>query len=106
MDKKFLDGLWETRGDHWEEVDDDGSWLDCCKCKTQPRIWVYNNGRHAKCICYGPYDNGPVRVESILSYVHRTDKGAIGYPWDSLRTTWNKFSQDGIERNKLPEGQW
>lgn len=106
MEKKFLDELWAIRGDHWEEILDEDGWSKCERCNTMPRLWRFNNGCYAKCICYGVYDCGPVRAESIMSYVKRNDGSALGYPRDSLRTEWNKFARDGIERNKLPEGQW
>lgn len=107
MEKKFLDELWAIRGDHWEEITEDADiWSECGRCKTMPRIWRFDNGCFAKCICYQQYDNGPVRAESVMSHAHRHTGSLLGYDRDRLRVQWNKFARDGIERNKLPKGQW
>jgi hypothetical protein len=60
-------------------------WLPCPKCGEVPRLWIFDNGRHAKCCCgFDPYSAAPVRVESIMSVYRRTGS-TEDYDEDAIR---------------------
>jgi len=94
-------GDWYEKIPHYA-VDD---WNKCDRCGVLPRCWKFNNGSYATCLCFGRYEEKPVRTESVLSVLNRTGLTAEYNP-NNLRTQWNKYAADGVARNKLPEGQW
>lgn len=99
-----LEVAWSFKaGDWYEKVE--GDWKDCGRCLVQPRVWRFDNGLYATCLCYDLYDEKPVRCESVLSVYNRTGLTAEYCP-DNLRLTWNLFAEDGVERNKLESGKW
>lgn len=106
LSKEQLDEMWSYKaGDWYKNVNPDKEWLECTSCGVLPRLWEFNNGSYAKCLCYGRYDTPPVRNESVLSVYSRTGLTAE-YCSDNLRLTWNLFAKDGVERNKLEVGKW
>ena len=70
--------------------DDGKDWDECPKCHVLPRIWVFDNGRYAKCLCSkGKYIEAEVSAEDIMT-VHRRDHGdTTNYDVDALRKAWN-----------------
>lgn len=103
---KDIDKLYDMKHiDAYEKLVDATGWNKCGVCGVLPRTWKFNNGSHATCLCFRMYDEHPARTESVMSVLKRTGLTAEYEP-DTLRTQWNKFSADGVLRNKLPEGQW
>lgn len=106
LNEDQLEKVWSSRHGNWyEKVSTDKHWATCKSCGVLPRLWVFNNGAHAQCLCKLRYEAAPVRSESILSVYKRTELTAE-YDSDNLRVLWNKFAEDGIERNTLGEGKW
>ena len=91
--------------DAYERLEDTDGWLRCGKCGRHPRVWRFDNGQHAKCLCFGLYDAAPARAESIMSVYKRTGL-TVDYRRDNLKDAWNKWVETGIDQNKLPEGRW
>lgn len=79
-------------------------WKVCPKCGSKPRIWVFNNGRFAKCMCARTYGPSMARAESILSYQKRCGN-TEEYDSNGLLDAWNQYVDTGITQ-KIPEEQW
>ena len=90
----------------FKELDNNGGWLPCRKCGEFPRVWEFNNGKSADCMCGEKYGESPVRTESIMSFVTRNNGRALGYHSDKLKSAWNKYIKTGEKQNKLPDGRW
>lgn len=105
LNDEQVEQAWSFRAGDWYEKVEGDDWFECDICCVKPRIWCFNNGSFAKCLCYDMYDECPVRTESILSVYKRTGLTAE-YKRDNLRLTWNLFAKDGVERNKLENGKW
>ncbi len=80
-------------------------WKKCKGCGEFPRLWIFDNGRFAKCCCSGKYEGGEARAESIISYIKRNDMSCADYPQDALRIAWNRYVETGERQTELPEGQ-
>lgn len=91
--------------DAYEKLACTEGWLTCSKCGVHPRIWTFNNGSWATCLCFRMYEEHPVRTESVLSVLKRTGL-TVEYSRDNLRLAWNEYAESGVMQNKLPEGQW
>lgn len=63
-------------------------WNNCPKCDAKPRVWCFNNGRHATCKCYGVYDK-KVEAISVVEYHNKNDGDMSNYPHNQLRDNWN-----------------
>lgn len=78
--------------DFYVSVDNPEEWIPCPTCGLVPRIWVFDNGSHARCVCgedrYHPTNE--VSSEPIGSVVGRTG-GFAEYNKDNLRRAWNKY---------------
>lgn len=97
---------WEHAvGDWYKPLESVKGWKLCKECNEFPRVWIFDNGSHAKCCCGHKYDAAPARSESILSVLKRTG-GIAEYSRDSLREAWNDFIVTGKPQNKLEEGKW
>lgn len=81
-------------------------WKKCPKCKEIPRLWIFDNGKFAKCRCRHRFEGAPVRSESILSFVKRNKGSLHGYDNNILRIKWNVWVMMGFDQSKLPEGIW
>lgn len=70
---------------------DESEWIPCGACGERPRVWIFNNGTFAKCLCGHKYDPAPVEVEDVLSFFRRTD-GMEGYykGKELLLRAWNE----------------
>lgn len=101
-----LESHWQYRViDAYKPLENTHTWLRCEVCGRHPRVWLFNNGRHAKCLCGDLYSAAPARVESVMSIYKRTGM-TTEYRTDDLKGAWNKFVETGVEQNKLPEGLW
>jgi hypothetical protein len=83
-------------------------WLECNGCGQHPRVWLFDNGRYATCLCFEKYDkNRPAVAESIMSVYKRTGM-TKEYKSDDLRLNWNKYVETGEfqDKSKLGEGRW
>ena len=66
-------------------------WLNCPKCKAQPKVWVFDNGSYAACKCgIDKYTHFDVKSESIMC-VHRRTGSSKDYNEDNLRKLWNNY---------------
>jgi hypothetical protein len=91
--------LWDSSViEAFKVLDDDTEWLKCNDCGVKPRIWVYDNGSHASCVCKSKYDASPANSESIMSVLKRT-MNIADYSRDNLRLAWNKYVETGEEQH-------
>jgi predicted metal-dependent HD superfamily phosphohydrolase len=66
----------------------------CPKCFVYPRIWIFQNGRFAKCLCSeSKYSPALVRTFSIIEFLEKNNNSLIGYDSDNktLFDNWNKY---------------
>lgn len=91
--------------DAYVPPDNEQGWKNCKVCGIKPRIWVFDNGRFAKCLCSGKYGSPQAKAESILS-VHNRSNNNFNYNLDGLRQAWNKYVDTGIRQAKLKIGRW
>jgi hypothetical protein len=71
----------------YRPLDSTDGWERCPNCGEHPRVWVFNNGNHAKCKCQYKYEGG-VHAESIIDAVLVRKVPYV--EWKSyLRTAWN-----------------
>lgn len=104
---KSEDLLWSFHViDSYKELEGSVGWNLCPVCKVTPRIWIFNNGRVAKCLCSNLYGEPQARAESILSVVHRSGGSSQDYDYDDLRKAWNKYTETGKRQLELEEGRW
>lgn len=86
----------------YEDPNDIGNWMTCRRCGYKPKIWVFDNGRFAECVCaksYSKYDKFRISCESIMSHLRKTNGSLIGYDGDGLRKAWNKYVE-GVEETE------
>lgn len=94
----MCEDLWSTCViDAYEPVENEADWLSCPKCRVKPRVWEFDNGRYAKCLCRSKYESAPVSAESIMSVIKRTG-GVYEYDRDDLRKAWNLYVE-GISKS-------
>ena len=99
--------LWKYNvPDFYEEVENNDNWLACKECGEKPRVWAFNNGRHARCCCGEMYSADKARAESVMSYHKRNPDDMSGYGHDDLRKAWNKWIETGEPQDQLPKGWW
>ena len=78
-------------GDFYEPLASVKGWKKCRQCGEFPRVWIFDNGNHAKCCCaemYGPHSaSAPSIVERM-----NTSRGSMAGPTslEILREAWNK----------------
>ena len=61
----------------------------CPKCKALPRVWTFDNGNFAKCVCSGIYDSG-VKAEDIMTHCRNNNSSLLNYNGDKdLIENWN-----------------
>jgi hypothetical protein len=65
-------------------------WHKCPKCCQRPRIWVFDNGRYAKCLCGTPYGPAQAKAESICDHLRANNGSALSYDGAALMKAWNK----------------
>ena len=78
--------------DFYKEPENKESWLECPECGLTPKIWVFDNGEQAHCVCgENSYKHKhSVSAKPIGDYVRETG-GFTGYDGDNLRKIWNEY---------------
>lgn len=64
-------------------------WMECPICKHKPKLWIFDNGRQAKCGCDKVYGKPSATAISIWDYFN-THKDMSGYSHDDFRDNWNE----------------
>jgi len=88
--------LWEIMGFDWYEIPkNEEDWLECPECKLKPRIWEFDNGRQATCVCGENLFSHKhlVTAKPIGEFVRETG-GFEGYDRDELRKNWNLYVKE------------
>ena len=95
---------WDIINSYKELTDKDFPefWLKCRVCGSKPRIWLFNNGRYAKCKCFGKYEPG-VKAECLQS-VYNNEGELTESEHSHLYMYWNYFVKTRKILN-LPEGR-
>jgi len=76
----------------YKEPENKDKWLECPECELKPRVWEYDNGRSAHCVCGEDCytHKHEVRAKPIMEFVKKTG-GFNGYDSDELRKKWNNY---------------
>lgn len=90
--------------DAYKPLESVKGWKKCIACKEFPRVWIFDNGRYAKCCCGDKYSQDGAQAESIMSVYKRTGKTAE-YDPDELRVAWNLYVTTG-HPVKLKDERW
>lgn len=91
----------------WYKTDED--WKECPHCNHKPRVWIFDNGESAKCLCRHKWDAPPATAESILSHVKRHNGSCATYDTDNLRKAWNRYVETGEDQSDVnyeKDGTW
>lgn len=91
--KKEEDPRWKFMSfNFYKKPEDEGGWLECPECGLKPRVWVFDNGRSAHCVCgENSYNHKyEVKAKPIMDFVRKTG-GFSGYDSDELRKNWNNL---------------
>jgi len=99
MKKKVEDPRWKYMSfDFYEDPIDASDWLECPECHLTPRIWEFDNGRHAHCVCGQDSYNHKhtVKAKPVGEFVRETG-GFEGYDRDELRKNWNAYVINSIK---------
>lgn len=84
-----------------------GEFDKCPTCDRQPRLWIFDNGVYAKCLCGEIYGPPMACSESIMSVYTRGDDTSIAeYRSDDIRVAWNKYVETGEPQLDLPPNCW
>lgn len=84
-----------------ENVDE---WLECPECEAKPKVWVFDNGRHASCKCHNSkYDHRTISAEPIGESVRRNNGSLAFYDADLLRRVWNDYCKKQLEQEQMEE---
>ena len=85
--------LWEYHGfDFYKEPENKEKWLSCPECGLTPRVWEFDNGRTAICVCGEDRYHHKHQVSATpINYYVRKSGGFAGYDRDKLRKNWNKY---------------
>lgn len=75
--------------DSYRPPENPSRWAPCPVCHARPRVWEFDNGRYARCLCSsGPYEGADVSAEPIVAYYKRC-KTTAGFDDDALLKAWN-----------------
>ena len=77
--------------DAYKPVPENEEWFICKICGFKPLIWIFDNGRYAKCQCQGKYEGANVSAIDVISYSKENNGSVIGYDFDLLRKKWNEY---------------
>lgn len=91
--KQKEDYRWQFMSfDFYKEPEDKEKWIACKECGLTPRVWIFNNGSFAHCVCGEDKYNHKhsVKATPIMYYVKKTG-GFKGYDSDKLRKNWNRY---------------
>jgi hypothetical protein len=64
----------------------DQDWMKCSRCNVKPRVWIFDNGRFAKCLCAHKYGKAQAEAISINEGTRNNS-----YDHDELRKNWNHY---------------
>ena len=85
----FRKGNWYKTLEDSPYIGNVEDWLECPKCKTKPRVWIFDNGEFADCECSDTYDASPAKGISIWEY-HKEHNGDISnFNHLPLMESWN-----------------
>ena len=100
---KCLEMRWRSAAiSSYLPVPDGEDWHTCPVCLAKPRIWVFDNGRHAKCLC--SLVLGPPRVSAISIVEARCcPDWPNSYDRDRLRQAWNEAVPEVVPKAELVE---
>jgi hypothetical protein len=73
-------------------------WKACPKCKQYPWLWIFDNGRYAKCQCGGKYDASKASAEAVCQYANRNNGSLLGYDGNALQKAWNEYCEREITK--------
>jgi hypothetical protein len=95
IEKKYGydDYRWEYMSfDFYEIPEEPEKWNPCPECGLRPKIYEFDNGRFAHCICgESRYKHKhEVSAKPIGDYVRETG-GFSGFDRDELRRNWNNY---------------
>jgi hypothetical protein len=79
--------------DFYLPLDDPTGWQPCPLCLQLPRVWVFDNGNYARCLCAkSRYGANQAEAPSIIEAMHKS-----GLSYDEYRTllrdAWNSRCQ-------------
>lgn len=84
--------------DAYKPIKDPDRWHVCPLCKVHPRIWVFDNGRRAKCCCgRNVYLPSQVSAQSIMACMRFNGGSLRFYDNDALRKNWNFYAMQILE---------
>lgn len=75
--------------DAYKDPENPGDWLPCAACGVRPRVWVFDNGRYAKCWCSDLYGLPQAEAEGICTHMRANGGSILNYDRDALRKAWN-----------------
>lgn len=64
-------------------------WHTCPKCLKKPRLWIFDNGEHAKCGCNSTYDQASASGQTIWEYHNQHNGDMTHWSHNDLRDKWN-----------------
>lgn len=70
-------------------------WNTCQLCETKPRLWIFDNGRHARCEC----KDSAVQAISIWQYHEMHNGDMTNYDNSPLRDAWNSMTEKRLRRS-------
>jgi hypothetical protein len=89
---------WQLRvGNYYQPLKEEEAekWNTCPKCHEKPRIWEFDNGRYAKCLCVkSKYESAAVSAEPIMELMRKNNGSWLHYDPDLLRRNWNKHTEE------------
>ena len=66
----------------------------CPHCLAMPRIWAFDNGLFAKCVCFTRYERG-VEATNIMQYYRENNGDLRKYNGgNELAEKWNSYLQN------------
>lgn len=68
---------------------DENEWHTCPLCMQKPRLWIFDNGEHAKCGCNSMYDQASASGQTIWEYYNKHNGDMTHWSHNDLRDKWN-----------------
>lgn len=63
----------------------------CPRCLAMPRIWAFDNGKYARCVCFGVYDSG-VKATDVMTHHSKHGGDFSTYRGnEELIENWNNY---------------
>jgi len=95
ISKEYLEYKWSRHGSDWyKEPEDINRWAPCPECGFTPRIWVFNNGEFANCVCGDDeyHHKHKVSAKPVMYYIEKYNWDCSKYDHDKLRKNWNRYA--------------